>query len=83
MSDIRIKVIVDGQESIQTIDELNKSLDSFKKNTSDLGDGSKEVDDFNKSIEDLQKTLDGGLSIDPSKINQTLDSVSAELTNLI
>jgi hypothetical protein len=82
MSDIRIKVIVDGQESIQTIDELNKSLDSFKKNTSDLGDGSKEVDDFNKSIEDLQKTLDGGLSIDPSKINQTLDSVSAELTNL-
>jgi hypothetical protein len=33
MSDIRIKVIVDGQESIQTIDELNKSLDSFKKNT--------------------------------------------------
>jgi len=84
MSEIKIKVKIDGQESIQTIDELNKSLDEFKKNTEGLDEGSKEVDDFNKSIEELQKTLEQGLALDldAEQFQKTLDNVSSDLTNI-
>ena len=84
MSEIKIKVVIDGQESIQTIDELNKSLDSFKQNTEGLDNGSEEVDNFNKSLEELQKTLDDGLKLDldVDELNKRLTDVSADLTQI-
>jgi hypothetical protein len=84
MAEVKIKVNIDGKESISTIDELNKSLDQFKKNTDGLEEGSKEVEDFNKSIEDLQKTLSDGLALDldTDQLNSRLTEVSTDLSNL-
>jgi len=85
----KIKIVIDGQESIQTVGELTSKIDEFKQKLSGLDENSDEFKRLNEAVQDLEKAL-GTLTVNVDndealealatvqKSFETIDEIAAE-----
>ena len=84
MSDINIKVILDGKETVTTLNEINSQIDELSNRASGLDKTSDEFKAITEEINKLKSALETGIvvNVDTKEANEKIDETSSKVQEL-